>query len=373
MAFFTTHPTARWGAPLVAAALAVGVPMLGSAQANAEPPLPERTAQQLLVDLQEVKSTPLSGEVTTVADLGLPQLPGFTSPTISTVSLGSLLTLASGTHSWRVWTDGATASRVALTQGDGESDLIKSGTDVWLWSSADSTAVHTKLTAGQARDAAPTGTPAELADQALKALDPSTSVTVGRADHVAGRPVYELILTPKSSATKVGSVRLAVDAATKVPLRVQVLAHDGTDAVDVAFTSVEFATPDASVFAFTPPPGATVTEADAAASVCPTRMSCQEEPGAAGSTGAGAATGAEPTVVGTGWTTVVVTPPSGAESASEASGQLGSLLDSLPKVSGPWGSGRLLDGTLVSVVLTDDGRVAAGAVSPDALYAALRS
>jgi hypothetical protein len=40
-------------------------------------------------------------------------------------------------------------------------------------------------------------------------------------------------------------------------------------------------------------------------------------------------------------------------------------------VSGAWGSGRVLEGTLFSLVLTDDGRAALGAVAPEALYAAL--
>jgi hypothetical protein len=47
------------------------------------------------------------------------------------------------------------------------------------------------------------------------------------------------------------------------------------------------------------------------------------------------------------------------------------LLARLPKVGGTWGSGRLLRGTLFSAVLTDDGRLAVGAVRPEALYAAL--
>jgi hypothetical protein len=47
------------------------------------------------------------------------------------------------------------------------------------------------------------------------------------------------------------------------------------------------------------------------------------------------------------------------------------MLQALPKVSGPWGSGRLLSGSLFSVVLTDDGRYAVGAVAPQALYKAL--
>jgi hypothetical protein len=51
--------------------------------------------------------------------------------------------------------------------------------------------------------------------------------------------------------------------------------------------------------------------------------------------------------------------------------QLQGMLSLLPKTSGAWGSGRLLSGTLFSAVITDDGRVAIGAVSPQRLYAAL--
>ena len=47
------------------------------------------------------------------------------------------------------------------------------------------------------------------------------------------------------------------------------------------------------------------------------------------------------------------------------------MLKTLPAVSGSWGSGHLFEGTLVSVVITNDGRVAAGAVTPATLYAAL--
>ena len=39
--------------------------------------------------------------------------------------------------------------------------------------------------------------------------------------------------------------------------------------------------------------------------------------------------------------------------------------------SGAWGSGRLLAGTAFSAVLTDDGRLAIGAVVPEKLYEAL--
>ena len=53
--------------------------------------------------------------------------------------------------------------------------------------------------------------------------------------------------------------------------------------------------------------------------------------------------------------------------------QLQGLLNAVPKVTGDWGSGRVIDGTLFTAVITDDGRVAVGAVAPDLLYAALKA
>ena len=52
-------------------------------------------------------------------------------------------------------------------------------------------------------------------------------------------------------------------------------------------------------------------------------------------------------------------PAAAADSGSNESGraQAQSVLDKLPRVSGDWGSGRLLSGKLFTVLLTDDNRV----------------
>ncbi len=57
--------------------------------------------------------------------------------------------------------------------------------------------------------------------------------------------------------------------------------------------------------------------------------------------------------------------------AGQTSAQVGAVIDALPRVTGDFGSARVLDGPLVSVVITDDGRVAAGAVAPQDLLDAL--
>ena len=78
-------------------------------------------------------------------------------------------------------------------------------------------------------------------------------------------------------------------------------------------------------------------------------------------------------MVGTGWTSVLVTdaPTGKAGGATAGSGSLATALGALPKVSGAWGSGHLLQGTLFSALLTDNGKLVVGAVPPEKLYAAL--
>ena len=76
--------------------------------------------------------------------------------------------------------------------------------------------------------------------------------------------------------------------------------------------------------------------------------------------------------VGSGWTTVAVLPAPTASDTGRNAGSLGGFLEQLPRVSGSWGSGRLMTSTLVSALVTDDGRLVVGMVPPDLLYAAAK-
>ncbi len=377
--------------------------------AAADGDLAPRTAAELLADLQRARLDQLSGTVVQTADLGLPQLPGMGgSGEMGGASGAELSSVVSGSHTWKVWYGGEDRQRLALIGTLGESDVIRNGKDVWIWSSRAQTATHlvrdtTKPSSAPMFTNGPTGTglpatPEEAARAALAAIDPTTKAEVGPAVVVAGRTAYELVLTPKDSATLVAQVRLAVDGERRLPLRVQVFStKQANPAVEVGFTAIDFSAPEARQFEFTPPPGTTVTEASDGdgpgrphATASPTRPT--------GSSGPGAATGDRTMrTVGTGWSRIVVAAlpaglletdassgggaggakpsagpgTSGTSGAGGAAGQVQSLLAALPKVSGAWGSGRVLEGTLFSVVLTDDGRIALGAVAPEALYAAL--
>jgi hypothetical protein len=77
-----------------------------------------------------------------------------------------------------------------------------------------------------------------------------------------------------------------------------------------------------------------------------------------------------PKTIGTGWTTIVSAKLPKTDASSTDAQQVQGLVGMLPEVSGSWGKGHLFAGTLFSVLVTDDGRVFAGAVTPEKLYQA---
>jgi outer membrane lipoprotein-sorting protein len=354
-----TRRQLAWTAPavgLVVVAAAVGIPMV----ASASPSLPHKSAAQLLVDVSKSGETPMSGTVVETARLGLPALPELGGTSISPA------VLLAGSHTARVWYDGATKARIALVGNLAETDLVRNGRDVWLWTSGQNTAQHVRLAADTShKSASPSAaeslTPQQAAKEALAAVNPTTKVTVDGTASVTGRSAYELVLAPRDSRSLVGDVRIAVDAKTSVPLRVQVYAAGptGRPAFETTFTSVSFGKPSASVFRFAPPPGAKVTTTPVS-------------PSADLRDTARTADGSSHKVIGKGWTAVVelsgVSLPAGGgrehEHGSAAAEQLSALTRAMTPVSGAFGSGHLLRTKLVTVLLLDDGRAFVGAVSP---------
>ncbi|WP_436536922.1 LolA family protein [Actinoplanes sp. HUAS TT8] len=385
MSVWKSRPAMRWLVPGATAVVVIGGgAAAGTIVASADPSLPDRSAAQLLVDLQSANPAGLSGTVVQSADLGLPGLAGLASSLGGSAAVpgGGLTSLISGSNTARVWYAGEDKVRFALQGKQGETDVIRNGADVWQWSSSDNTGTHLKLPANtdaksgnSLPDVAPS-TPQQAADAAIAAIDPTTKVQTTGAAQVAGRDAYELMLSPKDTDSLVGQVRLAIDAEQHIPLRVEVYAKGASKpAVRVAFDTISFTVPDAEQFTFNPPPNAKINEAgtpgagsdrkDAAKPslpAAPAKPSSKTE---------------EPKVIGKGWTSILSAKVpadalSGLTDASKGTDDNAktaqALLGVLPEVSGSWGKGRLLSGSLFSVLITDDGRVLAGLVTPEALY-----
>jgi len=359
MRIFDSKPALRLLAPLAFVLVVAGASFVATT-ASADNKLPTRTPQELLVDLQQAKTDGLTGTVVERADLGIPAIPGANGQEDA-----ELTSLVSGTHTLRVRYSAPDKARLAVLGTYSEYDIIRNGKDVWTWDSKENAATHRTVTAEQAGQPTPTPsgtprTPEEAANQVLKALEPTTTVTSDSSVEVAGRPAYELVLDPKDSNTLISQTRIAIDGDTKLPLRVQVFGPDNKIVFEVAYTSVDFTRPDDSEFVFNPPPGAKVTEI---------KPSDQKTPGAEDRQQAETARKATK-IVGTGWTAVRIT-KIGDLSNSQTDQQLKAFLAKLQPVHGSWGSGQLLAGTAFSAVWTDDGRLAVGAVRPDVIYQAL--
>jgi outer membrane lipoprotein-sorting protein len=337
----------------VASLAATGMFKVGAPSAT----LPETTPANLIAAIQRSDAAGYSGTVVSHVSLGLPALPGIGSTGTSFTSL------LSGSHTVQVWYGGPDKQRIALLGATNETDLFHNGRDVWQWNSADLLAVHSVLPEDAQSNERPLDDPAEiattltpdaLARSAIAALDPTTTVAVKDDHNVADRAAYALVLTPRAGTTKVGSVHISIDGATKVPLGVQVYARGATSpAIDVAFTSIRFAQPSDRNFTFTPPPGARVREShpDLTTTAAPRTKGAEMPHGIQ--------------VSGTGWSRVVSVDAAGTSLAKLAEG---AVPKALSPVSGAWGKGRLLDSALMSVLITSNGRIIAGAVQPAQLY-----
>jgi len=402
----------------VAVALAVIVPM----QANAAVDLPDKTVEQLLQFARSSDVTALSGTVEQRSELGLPDLSGLTgagaggsmggstggdagsTDAAASAGLDELLALATGSYDARVYLDGDRA-RLQVLDRMAERNVYLSPTEAWYVDSETQAATHLTLPEGtdvaqlqadaqaeaqrladeakaEAEAQLPDGeslpTPQEVLDQALARLDETTAVSVGTDGRVAGRDAYELVLEPRTQDTLVGEIRVAIDGENGAALAASITARGATEpAYSIGYSEVSFQAPDASVFAFEPADGMTVTEQvvpiPTADELAQWKADAQAKADAADGATAPVPDVPQPIVHGEGWTTVVeldaeaamaalgeqaAAEGDGAASADQAAAA-SAMLDTLTQ---PVDGGRVLQTSLLTVLFTDDGRVFAGSV-----------
>ncbi|WP_045559377.1 LolA family protein [Streptomyces sp. FxanaA7] len=391
---------------------------------SGDPDLPKISAQELIEKIAASDVQQVSGTVKITTDLGLPDLGGLADSLGAQAAPGGdggstadpsakLLELATGTHTLRIAADGPDKQKLSLLDEAAEYSVIHNGDDLWAYDSASNEVYHATEAGPEGESAGKGGkdvpdtaedvpaTPQQLAEEALKAVDDTTSVTVDGTAQVAGRDAYKLVVKPKQSGSTVGAISIAVDAKTGLPLKFTLTpASGGAAVVDAGFTKVDFGKPSASTFDFTPPKGAKVTEAEEAEEAekaggheSGSGDSVFGEPGKNGEFKGGEnrkdsvgpkgseeefASGLDGLkMIGEGWSTIAVIdggsegglPTGGGESSGDArvDGFLNSLGD---QVKGEFGSGTVFKTRLINVLFTDDGTVYAGAVTKDALVKA---
>ncbi|TFD28951.1 LolA family protein [Cryobacterium cryoconiti] len=369
--------------PVVIVAGVLAVPL----QAGAAVDLPDKTAEEVLLMVSDSTVTAYSGTVEKKAELGLPDVDlaagmpdsmsesaaeGTTGPGADAAgALTSVLELFSGSHTARIYVDGSDAdapakARVQIQDRMDERNVVSNGTDVWAYDSKTNTASYLAIPAdaratAQAKFAemaagapAELSTPSQVAERFLAEIDPSTTVSVGTDGTVAGRTAYELVLTPKATQTLVESVSISVDSETGMPLQVTVRANGQEEpAFEVGFTAVDFSTPSAELFEFTPPADATVDEVTLP--VMPEQSADQTKPEIPAEN--------LPVVTGTGWDAIVEVPAASVPAELSAN-------PLMSEFATPVDGGQVFSTSLVNVFLADDGRIFAGSVPVELLQAA---
>lgn len=258
-----SRPRWRLLTPVAVAAAFVAATTLPHTLASSDSPSLPRISLVGLV--QKVGTSParaISGTVKLSIDIGLPKL-----PKLGTDGGADPLRLLSGDHLIRVVADapdGEQRERVALLDTMSEYDLYRDDSDLWMWDSTKQLARHSSVDALSEALLA-FASPAELAKTftgpaAIKTAVFDTDYSSEQSTRVAGRDCYVVRITPNSPGTTVGAVRIAVDAATGVPMSVTVYpVGSSKPAIKAEFESLSYRA-DPAELRFTPPPGATVVE-----------------------------------------------------------------------------------------------------------------
>jgi len=384
----------RWIPAIVAPAL-VGAVVIGvSISANAEVTLPAKSASEILQFINTNPNIAFSGNVTKVANLGLPDInliPNISQAMVTQMQkslpksmadfipqataqdgVSEALGFLAGTQKANVYVDGVHKARVQVLDPISERDFILNGSDLWYYNAGTQTVSHHALTASELamENQKPNfdtsklpfdiTSPASVANYFISQAGDSTTFTVDPAAMVAGRAAYELTMTPKTAGTLVASINLYIDGVTGLPLDVRVNAVGQSDpAFEVGFNSINYSTPDASIFSFTPPAGAKVSEV-----ATPTELTTATD---ANQTPSAADQAEFDKLKAQGWAAVAEIP------ANEVPAQISSLINSnslFESLTKPVAGGRVFSTALLNILFTNDGRIFAGSVTTQQLLEA---
>lgn len=378
---------------LIAAGL-IAVPM----QANAFN-LPEKSAEDIIA-LMALEPVAFSGTVVKTTDMGLPELEmsslmtdemvaqmeetmpegleDFIPQLIDDNVITEAISFAAGTDRVRVYAS-KEGMRAQILDPLSQRDIIVNASEAWSYNAK--TQVVTQvifdrpLEQKDFDEAASSlevdlSNPNALAELVLEQAGPNTTVSVGEPRLVAGRASYTLVVEPGEATSLVDFITLAVDAQTGLGLGVQVFSTQQADAaLVVEFESLDLSTPDASLFSFTPPPGAIIEQpelpADLDASLrqlAAEELSDAEREALARELASSFGVDVEPRQIGEGWTTVM---------AIDALPEIfpREMLESelLGDLSVQVSGGTVFSTPLVNVLITDSGEVFAGALTIEAL------
>ena len=377
-------------APTLIATTAIGF----SVSANAAIDLPDKSASQILQLINTNPDIAFSGKVTKKAQLGLPpmnimpdisqamvdeaaknmpeEMKDFLPQASAQGELALALEFAAGTHIANIYVDGTDKARLQVLDMVAERNFIRNGSDLWFYDSSKQTVKRSVISKTDEADAKNQAlaffnanssqlafdatSPAAVADYFLSEAGPSTTFSVGKDAKVAGRGVYQITATPRTTGSLVASVTISVDATTGLPLAVVVKAVGQSDpAFEIAFDSISFNKPAATNFNFTVPAGAKLIEVP-----LPTQGDLAKYTGKKPTAADEARARAEAEKLkAQGWAAVIAVPADmvPAEITALKANKL------YTEITKPVAGGRVFSTALMNVLIANDGRVFAGSVT----------
>jgi len=237
----------RWAVCAAAVAVLVAVPF---AVRYAPVQVPESAPAALLARMQSSWSKPYQGYAESTGALALP----------TTDQLDDVSTLLSGRTQMRVWWQSATEWRSDTITPAGERSTRTTAAGSVVWDYEDNRVV---VAAPEADDPVrlPRDTDTLPPQLASRMLSEATPAEVGDlpSRRVAGRPAEGLTLRPSDPLSSVGRVDVWADAASGIPVLVEVFGRTG-DLAAMSSTFLDFsdAAPAPDELGFAVPPGARV-------------------------------------------------------------------------------------------------------------------
>jgi hypothetical protein len=232
-------------------ALLCALPVLASVRPVSAPAV---SADQLRSRILASGNLSFSGYAESNATFGLPSLPG----------LSDVTSLLDGVTRMQVWQASPSRWRVDVLTDTGERDTYQDPGSSYVWDSGSELLTkiigRPSLRLPQASDFLP---PA-LAMRLLREAGSTARLTVLPPRRVAGRAANGLRVVPADPASTVGRIDIWADAATGLPLNIQVTGRGARQpALETQFFQVGRWTPERSILAPQRGPGTGFTTANA--------------------------------------------------------------------------------------------------------------
>lgn len=261
---------------LCAAVVAIGAlaAALASALGTGPTPPPKPLAQAVHDALEQGRTNPVAG-VSARIELTDHLIEGasLASQGGSSAASSPLLTGASG----RLWISADGRVRVELQSENGDTEIFYDGHTVSLYDGSSNTLYrYTPQESGEGgsgSSSSPATSGSESSDgthsiptvaeiqEAIEKIMRHATLSGAIPTDVAGQAAYAVRISPSHDGGLVGGAELAWDAANGVPLKLALYSTQSPSPVlALTATEVSYEAIPSSVFAFTPPPGAKVTE-----------------------------------------------------------------------------------------------------------------